>query len=79
MANSHGASRSVISSSELETHKALVEVRAGQPGLLRRIVVDAGGWQKIGLAIAYLSDDQAETIPDDGKLARDMLVEFEIS
>ena len=64
---------------ELETHKALVEVRAGQPGLLRRIVVDDGGWQKIGLAIAYLSDDQAETIPDDGKLARDMLVEFEIS
>ena len=30
---------------ELETHKALVEVRAGQAGVLRRIVCAEGAWQ----------------------------------
>lgn len=64
---------------ELETHKALVEVRAGQPALLRRIVAEAGSWQTIGKAIALLSDDQAEEIGDDVEPQSDMLVEFEIT
>lgn len=64
---------------ELETHKALVEVRAGQSGTLRTILTDAGQWQKIGGAVALLSDDAAEALPDVDAPAPDMLVEFEIS
>jgi hypothetical protein len=33
---------------ELETHKAVVEVRAGQPGVLGGILSPAGDWQKLG-------------------------------
>lgn len=64
---------------ELETHKALIEVRAGQPGLLRRILTEAGGWQKIGQPIGLLSDDETEALPATLEPAQDMLVDFEIS
>ena len=37
---------------ELETHKAIVEVRAGQDGVLRKILSNAGKWQQIGLPLA---------------------------
>jgi pyruvate/2-oxoglutarate dehydrogenase complex dihydrolipoamide acyltransferase (E2) component len=53
---------------ELETHKAVVEVRAGQPGILREILCEEGGWQQIGKPLAVLSDTLADPIPaaDDG-------------
>ena len=46
---------------ELETHKAVVEVRAGQSGILRSILCEAGAWEKIGRPLALLSDDPVRT------------------
>ena len=64
---------------ELETHKAIVEVRAGQTGVLRKILSEAGNWQKIGLPLALLSDYDSGTLPDDVELVADLVVEFEIT
>ena len=64
---------------ELETHKAIVEVRATRDGVLRRIVCPAGDWQKIGKALALLSDADGEGLPDDvGPGIETLPVEFEI-
>ena len=64
---------------ELETHKALVEVRAGQGGYLRQLVCAEGDWQVVGLPLAVLSDDADEALPDtvEGLAALD--VAFEVS
>lgn len=62
---------------ELETHKALVEVRAGQPGVLRQILVEAGEWQKVGAPLALFTDEADEPL-ETGEPA-DMTVEFEVS
>jgi pyruvate/2-oxoglutarate dehydrogenase complex dihydrolipoamide acyltransferase (E2) component len=64
---------------ELETHKAIVEVRANQPGFLREILSEAGKWQQIGLPVAIFSDDQSESIPDGAAAKNDLAVEFEIT
>jgi pyruvate/2-oxoglutarate dehydrogenase complex dihydrolipoamide acyltransferase (E2) component len=64
---------------ELETHKALVEVRAGQPGCLRQILVEEGNWQKIGAPLCVLSDTADEPLPDALDSADDLLVAFEIT
>jgi pyruvate/2-oxoglutarate dehydrogenase complex dihydrolipoamide acyltransferase (E2) component len=63
---------------ELETHKAVVEVRAGQQGALREILCEAGCWQKIGEPLAVMSDDPAEPIPNAPAGLGAFLVEFEI-
>jgi pyruvate/2-oxoglutarate dehydrogenase complex dihydrolipoamide acyltransferase (E2) component len=63
---------------ELETHKAVVEVRAGQSGVLRQLLAEPGDWRAIGLALAVFSDLADEAIPTaDG--APDLKVEFEIT
>jgi pyruvate/2-oxoglutarate dehydrogenase complex dihydrolipoamide acyltransferase (E2) component len=64
---------------ELETHKAIVEVRAGQPGYLRKVFSEAGKWQTIGLPLAILSDDAGEDVPDSADALSDLAVEFEIT
>jgi pyruvate/2-oxoglutarate dehydrogenase complex dihydrolipoamide acyltransferase (E2) component len=65
---------------ELETYKALVEVRAGQPGMLRRILSHAGDWQGTGKPLALLSDDFEEPLPEaTTENMRALVVEFEIS
>jgi pyruvate/2-oxoglutarate dehydrogenase complex dihydrolipoamide acyltransferase (E2) component len=64
---------------ELETHKAIVEVRAGQSGFLRKILSEAGKWQQIGLPVAVFSDDEGEPIPDGVEANKDLAVEFEIT
>ena len=64
---------------ELETHKAIVEVRAGQPGVLRKILSKSGNWQGIGLPLALLSDEQDEVLPDGDRAATDLPVDFEIT
>jgi pyruvate/2-oxoglutarate dehydrogenase complex dihydrolipoamide acyltransferase (E2) component len=64
---------------ELETHKALVEVRAGQPGVLRRILSAAGDWQSIGQPLALLSDDPTETLPEATEGMAALAVEFQLS
>jgi pyruvate/2-oxoglutarate dehydrogenase complex dihydrolipoamide acyltransferase (E2) component len=62
---------------ELETHKAVVEVRAGRPATLRKSLVAAGDWCKIGVPLAYFSDGADEALQDEDK-AGDLTVEFEI-
>ena len=64
---------------ELETHKAIVEVRAGQTGVLREILVADGGWCAIGQPLALLSDDANEALPADAATASLMAVTFEVS
>lgn len=64
---------------ELETHKAIVEVRAGQAGVLRRVLSEAGKWQGIGLPIALLSDDDNEALPESMDTLKDLPVDFEIT
>jgi pyruvate/2-oxoglutarate dehydrogenase complex dihydrolipoamide acyltransferase (E2) component len=64
---------------ELETHKAIVEVRAGQPGTLRKILSESGNWQQIGLPLAILSDGEGDALPEDLKAVSDLAVEFEIT
>ncbi|HEU0148112.1 MAG TPA: lipoyl domain-containing protein [Bradyrhizobium sp.] len=63
---------------ELETHKAVVEVRAGQRGILRQMLAEPGDWRGIGLVLAVFSDLADEAIPEsDG--AADLKVEFEVT
>jgi pyruvate/2-oxoglutarate dehydrogenase complex dihydrolipoamide acyltransferase (E2) component len=64
---------------ELETDKAVVEVRAGGSGILRKIISPAGDWQKIGSPLALLSDTPDEPLPaDEGVEAPPFPVEFEV-
>jgi pyruvate/2-oxoglutarate dehydrogenase complex dihydrolipoamide acyltransferase (E2) component len=64
---------------ELETHKALVEVRAGQAGVLRQILCVAGDWGAIGAPLALLSDSADEALPDSAEGATALAVEFEVN
>jgi pyruvate/2-oxoglutarate dehydrogenase complex dihydrolipoamide acyltransferase (E2) component len=63
---------------ELETHKAIVEVRAGQGGIFRKIMVPAASWCRIGSPLGLFSDDLSEPLPEP-QFASDLLVEFEIT
>jgi pyruvate/2-oxoglutarate dehydrogenase complex dihydrolipoamide acyltransferase (E2) component len=64
---------------ELETHKALVEVRAAQAGTLRQVVCAEGDWQNVGATLAVFSDDDAEQLPASLEHLETMAVEFEVS
>jgi len=64
---------------ELETHKALVEVRASQPGILRRILCPDGGWMAVGQPLAMLSDRPDEPVPDGDQAQTQLSVEFRVS
>jgi pyruvate/2-oxoglutarate dehydrogenase complex dihydrolipoamide acyltransferase (E2) component len=63
---------------ELETHKAVVEARAGQPGVLRAIKAGPGEWREIGLILAVFSDHADEALPESDGSAPDLVIEFEI-
>ncbi|WP_374306126.1 lipoyl domain-containing protein [Methylocella sp.] len=63
---------------ELETHKALVEVRCGQPGVLRAALAQAGDWAKLETPIALLSDDEGEALPADPGQAAELAVDFTV-
>jgi pyruvate/2-oxoglutarate dehydrogenase complex dihydrolipoamide acyltransferase (E2) component len=64
---------------ELETHKAVVEVRAGQAGVLRLILAEPGDWRQIGVRLALFSDDGGEDMPDLDSEASDLVVEFDVT
>lgn len=64
---------------ELETHKALVEVRAGQAGVLREIYCAEGDWQVIGQPIGLLSDGADEAAPAAADGLPILAVAFEVS
>ena len=64
---------------ELETHKAVVEVRAAQHGILRRILCEPGTWAKPGEPLAVLSDATSDALPEDAGQLPALAVEFEIT
>jgi len=64
---------------ELETHKALVEVRAGQAGVLRRIACPEGAWQDVGKTLALFSDAPDEPLPTSMGGIGHLAVNFEVS
>jgi pyruvate/2-oxoglutarate dehydrogenase complex dihydrolipoamide acyltransferase (E2) component len=63
---------------EMETHKALVEIRAAQTGVLRRILAEGGDWAQLGVPIAFLSDLPDEPLGTDIEPTADMAIEFVI-
>jgi pyruvate/2-oxoglutarate dehydrogenase complex dihydrolipoamide acyltransferase (E2) component len=64
---------------ELETYKAIVEVRGARSGVLRTILCEAGSWQKVGQPLAVLSDDADEPLPASPEGLADWLVSFEVN
>ncbi len=48
---------------EVETQKAIIEVRAETAGVLRRILCRAGEWQKLDQPLALISDAPDEAVP----------------
>jgi pyruvate/2-oxoglutarate dehydrogenase complex dihydrolipoamide acyltransferase (E2) component len=60
---------------ELETHKALIEVRAEQSGVLRERHVEEGVWCPLGGLLALISDTPDEPLTDGGhNLAAEFLI-----
>jgi pyruvate/2-oxoglutarate dehydrogenase complex dihydrolipoamide acyltransferase (E2) component len=49
---------------ELETGKALIEVRAPAPCALRRVLFEAGAWTRLGTPLAILSDTLEEAVAE---------------
>lgn len=47
---------------EVETHKALVEIRGEAAGVLRQVLCAEGEWCPLGGALALLSDDPDEPL-----------------
>ena len=78
----HGAPGAVFEPGELivelETHKAVVEARAGQRGVLREIKAQPGDWRAIGLEIALFSDTADEPLPQGEGEAADLAIEFDV-
>jgi len=64
---------------ELETHKALVEVRAEQPAVLRAILTAGGDWVAVGTPMALLSDGADEALPDSLDALADLPLAFEVN
>ena len=60
---------------ELETHKALIEVRGAAPAVLRTIARGEGGWCPLGAELARLSDTPDEPLGRDAP-AREWLADF---
>lgn len=64
---------------ELETHKALIEVSAGQAGILRQTISAEGDWAMSGLPLAIFSDDASEILPEDSDKLAAMAVSFNVA
>ncbi len=64
---------------EFETHKAVIEIRAAQAGVLREIFAPAGDWRAIGLPVGCFSSTADEDLPADVAAASTMRVEFEVT
>src|ERR1700761_7877519 len=64
---------------ELETHKAVVEVRAGQAGILREQLCKAGDWCVVGVPLGIFTDSADESLPPLDQVTFDLAIEFEIT
>ena len=62
---------------ELETHKALIEVRAVRPAVLRAVLAEEGAWCPLGAELATLSDAADEPLVRDAP-AQEWLADFQI-
>jgi pyruvate dehydrogenase E2 component (dihydrolipoamide acetyltransferase) len=62
---------------ELETDKAVVEIRSPVACVLRRISVPQGGWAPIGPPIAWFSDSPEEAL--EGQAAKDFAPLWELT
>ena len=65
---------------ELETDKAVIEIRAGKAAHMRAIMAQAGDWRRIGEILALFSDSADESLPttnDAGGLSA-LAVEFKV-
>jgi pyruvate/2-oxoglutarate dehydrogenase complex dihydrolipoamide acyltransferase (E2) component len=62
---------------ELETHKALIEVRAMRAAVLRELTFEEGAWCKLGATLALLSDGPDEPLSRDAPAA-EWLADFQI-
>jgi pyruvate/2-oxoglutarate dehydrogenase complex dihydrolipoamide acyltransferase (E2) component len=62
---------------ELETSKAIVEVRARREAVLRQVLAATSGWVKAGETIALLSDTPDEAV--DASAATEMQAHYEIT
>jgi pyruvate/2-oxoglutarate dehydrogenase complex dihydrolipoamide acyltransferase (E2) component len=51
---------------EVETHKALVEIRGETAGVLREVRYAEGEWCPLGGVLALLSDDADEPLTSEG-------------
>jgi pyruvate/2-oxoglutarate dehydrogenase complex dihydrolipoamide acyltransferase (E2) component len=51
---------------EVETHKALVEIRGERPAVLREQCFAEGEWCPLGGVLALLSDEPEERLTDGG-------------
>ena len=60
---------------EVETHKALVEIRGEQAGVLRECRVGEGEWCPLGGVLALMSDTADEAL---GDAASDWKADFRI-
>jgi pyruvate/2-oxoglutarate dehydrogenase complex dihydrolipoamide acyltransferase (E2) component len=61
---------------EMETHKALVEIRAGQSGILRQILAPAGEWAQLGIPIAFFSDKADEELGTEQDSKAELAIDF---
>jgi pyruvate/2-oxoglutarate dehydrogenase complex dihydrolipoamide acyltransferase (E2) component len=64
---------------ELETHKAVVEVRPARAGVLRAIHCPAGEWQQVGRTLGVASDGADEPLPSDDDALVALDVAFEVT
>ena len=62
---------------ELETQKALIEVRAMQGAFLRTIAAEEGAWCPLGTDLAFLSDSKDEPLVRDAPIP-EWLADFQI-
>jgi pyruvate/2-oxoglutarate dehydrogenase complex dihydrolipoamide acyltransferase (E2) component len=49
---------------ELDTHKAVVEMRASTKVVLRKVFIEPGEWQRVGEPLAIVSDSADEPLPE---------------
>ena len=61
---------------ELESFKAVIEIRAAQDAFLRKILVSEGESQALGKPIAVFSDTLYEPIPRSFATLQEMSVEY---
>jgi pyruvate/2-oxoglutarate dehydrogenase complex dihydrolipoamide acyltransferase (E2) component len=61
---------------ELESYKAVIEIRVAHEAFLRKILVPVGERQALGKPIAVLSDSLDEEIPRSFATLQEMAVEY---